>query len=30
MGLDKVCHISGGYRAWKDAGGATEEVTPRG
>jgi len=30
MGLAGVCHIGGGYRAWKDAGGATEEVAPRG
>jgi rhodanese-related sulfurtransferase len=29
MGLDNVCHIGGGYRAWKDAGGATEEVPAR-
>ena len=26
MGLDPVCHIGGGYRAWKDAGLPTEEV----
>lgn len=25
MGLDKIAHIEGGYRAWKDAGGATAE-----
>jgi len=29
MGLDNVCHIGGGYRAWKDAGGATEALPPR-
>jgi rhodanese-related sulfurtransferase len=29
MGLENVCHIGGGYRAWKDAGGATEEVPGR-
>lgn len=22
MGLDKVCHIDGGFKAWKDSGGA--------
>jgi rhodanese-related sulfurtransferase len=27
MGLDNVCHVGGGYRAWKDAGGATEDVS---
>jgi rhodanese-related sulfurtransferase len=26
MGLDKVCHIGGGYRAWQEAGGPTETV----
>lgn len=30
MGMANVCHIDGGYRAWKDAGGATEEVAKRG
>lgn len=29
MGLENVCHIGGGYRAWKEAGGATEAVAPR-
>ena len=29
MGIDNVCHIGGGYRAWKDAGGATEELEAR-
>lgn len=29
MGLDDVCHIAGGYRAWKDAGGAWEALPPR-
>lgn len=24
MGLEPVCHIRGGFRAWKDAGGAIE------
>ena len=28
MGLEPVCHIEGGFRAWKDAGGAVESVTP--
>jgi rhodanese-related sulfurtransferase len=26
MGLENVCHIGGGFRAWKDGGGATEDV----
>ena len=26
MGLDNVCHIGGGYQAWQEAGGSTEEV----
>lgn len=26
MGLERVAHIEGGYRAWKDAGGATIAV----
>ncbi len=26
MGLDNVCHIDGGYKAWKDAGGPTEPL----
>lgn len=26
MGLSPVCHVGGGYRAWKDAGLPTEEV----
>lgn len=30
MGMANVCHIDGGYRAWKDSGGATEEVAKRG
>jgi rhodanese-related sulfurtransferase len=29
MGLPDVCHIGGGYRAWHDAGGATESVPER-
>ena len=30
MGLPRVTHIGDGFRGWKDAGGATEEVQPRG
>jgi rhodanese-related sulfurtransferase len=30
MGLPKVCHIGGGYRAWKDSGAPTEALPPRG
>jgi len=26
MGLANVCHIDGGYKGWKDAGGPTEAV----
>ncbi|MEA2680879.1 MAG: hypothetical protein QOK03_2601 [Candidatus Binataceae bacterium] len=29
MGLEPVCHIEGGFRAWKDAGGPVEELTPK-
>ena len=29
MGMEKVCHIGGGYRAWKDAGYAIEELPAR-
>jgi len=29
MGLPNVCHIGGGYRAWKDSGAATEAVPER-
>ncbi len=29
MGMEKVCHIGGGYRAWKDAGRATEALPAR-
>ena len=29
MGLDNVCHIGGGYRAWKDAGAPTEDYARR-
>ena len=30
MGLEPVCHIEGGFRAWKEAGGPTEELPPKG
>jgi len=26
MGLEKVCHIAGGFEAWKEAGGGVEEL----
>lgn len=26
MGLENICHIDGGYEAWKEKGGATETV----
>ena len=29
MGLGPVAHIEGGYRGWKDAGGATIAWTPK-
>ena len=29
MGLASVCHMAGGYGAWKEAGGATEEKIQR-
>lgn len=29
MGLENVCHIDGGFSAWKAAGGAVEEITRR-
>jgi len=29
MGLAPVCHMEGGYAAWRNAGGATEEKTQR-
>jgi rhodanese-related sulfurtransferase len=28
MGLEPVCHIEGGFKAWKDAGGAVEAGSP--
>jgi rhodanese-related sulfurtransferase len=29
MGLAPVCHLRGGYAAWREAGGATEEKQQR-
>lgn len=29
MGLEPVCHVGGGYRAWKEAGLPIEEVPQR-
>ena len=29
MGLANVCHVGGGYRAWKDSGAPTEPVPER-
>src|SRR3954471_8462623 len=29
MGLKPVAHIAGGYAAWRDAGGATEQWEPK-
>ena len=29
MGMEKVCHIQGGYRAWLDAGFDTAELPAR-
>jgi rhodanese-related sulfurtransferase len=26
MGMDNVCHIGGGFRAWKDSGAQVEEL----
>ncbi|MDQ0349821.1 rhodanese-like domain-containing protein [Ancylobacter vacuolatus] len=30
MGLEKLCHLKGGFTAWKAAGGAVESVAPKG
>jgi len=30
MGLENVCHVGGGFRAWKEAGQPTEEVPRKG
>jgi rhodanese-related sulfurtransferase len=29
MGLTPVAHMSGGFAAWRDAGGAVEQVAPK-
>jgi rhodanese-related sulfurtransferase len=29
MGLEPVCHIEGGFRAWKEAGGPVEMEKPK-
>jgi rhodanese-related sulfurtransferase len=29
MGLEPVCHIEGGFRAWKEAGGPVDELMPK-
>ena len=29
MGLSPVAHVGGGFTAWKDAGGPSEEVKPK-
>lgn len=29
MGLEPVCHIEGGFRAWKEAGGPVEAEKPK-
>jgi rhodanese-related sulfurtransferase len=29
MGLEPVCHIAGGFSAWKEAGGPVEEKKPK-
>jgi len=30
MGLSNICHIEGGFGAWKETGGPVEERKPRG
>ncbi|WP_428031102.1 rhodanese-like domain-containing protein [Ancylobacter sp.] len=30
MGLEKACHLKGGFTAWKDAGGTVETVSAKG
>ncbi|GLQ05716.1 rhodanese-like domain-containing protein [Sneathiella chinensis] len=30
MGLENICHIDGGFGAWKKAGGPVEERKPKG
>jgi rhodanese-related sulfurtransferase len=29
MGLENICHIAGGFEAWKRAGGAIEEMSQK-
>lgn len=29
MGLERVCHIGGGFTAWREAGGPVEGVEPK-
>ena len=29
MGLENICHIDGGFEAWKKAGGAVEELAKK-
>jgi rhodanese-related sulfurtransferase len=29
MGLENVCHLKGGFKAWKDAGGAVETIVKK-
>lgn len=29
MGLENVCHITGGFTAWRTAGGAVEEIVSK-
>lgn len=29
MGLEPVCHLRGGYKAWKEAGGPTVRIEPK-
>lgn len=29
MGMENVCHIEGGYKAWKEADGPTEDVAKK-
>lgn len=29
MGVENCLHMSGGFKAWKDAGGSVEQVSPR-
>jgi 3-mercaptopyruvate sulfurtransferase SseA len=30
MGLKPVAHLGGGFKAWRDAGEAVENVEPKG